>query len=262
MFKKLSICLLAALLTLTSVSWPHLPTVSAAAEYMDVNIPNGGKIINRGDMSSWNNKIDKFEANSFGIFAAGAPGTSMEKEDIEAVGVSHVRTKGAGLFKAKISVANNPTLRRLAEGGDARMLLKIGSIDVFIGGMNVRVDVNGKEKFNQFNHDKSANSSWIAFGPNDTIEITLFGFFKSASDIELYFADITPPTYNGNTLTHTGVVRFNGDPAVQKNELFLKQGSSLNLALNFSEPVFPSTAENASDRIDGKFSFMRTETVQ
>lgn len=260
MFKKLSLCLLAALLTLTSVSWPHLPTVSAAAEYTDIYIPNGGgKIINRGDMSSWNNNIKKFEANSFGIFAAGAPGTSMQKEDIETVSASHVRTKGAGSFKAKISVANNPSLRRLAEGGDARMLLKIGSIDVLIGGMNVRVDVNGKEKFNQFNHDKSANSSWIAFGPNDTIEITLFGFFKSASDIELYFADITPPTYNGNTLTHTGAVRFNADPAVQKNELFLKQGSNLNLALNFSEPVFPSTAEDASDRIDGKFSFMRTE---
>ena len=54
MFKKLSICLLAALLTLTSVSWPHLPTVSAAAEYTDILIPNGGgKIINREDMSSW-----------------------------------------------------------------------------------------------------------------------------------------------------------------------------------------------------------------
>ena len=33
----------------------------------------------------------------------------------------------------------------------------------------------------------------------------------------------------------------------------------MNVALNFSEPVFPWDAENASERVDGKFSFMRTE---
>lgn len=72
MFKKLGICLLAVLLTLTSVSWPQMGTVSAAAGYQDIWIPNGGgKIMNQQDMSSWNNKIKNSNANSFGIFAGG-----------------------------------------------------------------------------------------------------------------------------------------------------------------------------------------------
>lgn len=259
MFKKIALCLLAALLTLTSVSWPHIPTVSAAADYTDIYIPNGGgKIINRKDMSSWNNNINKFEANSFGIFAAGAPGTSTKKENVEALSAGHVKMDGMGSLTTQISVTANPSLRRLAEGGQARMLFKIGSLDALLGASVVSVTVNGVSKLSSVS-EKSVNSSWIAFGPNDTIGISIGGFVRSASDIELYFADITPPTYNGNTLTHTGTVRFNADPAVQKNELFIKQGSNLNLALNFSEPVFPSTAEDASDRIDGKFSFMRTE---
>ena len=74
MLKKLGICLLAVLLTLTSVSWPQMNTVSAAADYQDIWIPNGGgKIMNRKDMSSWNNNIKNSDANSFGLFAAGAP---------------------------------------------------------------------------------------------------------------------------------------------------------------------------------------------
>ena len=135
-----------------------------------------------------------------------------------------MRVNSFGGIDATISVANNPTLRRLAEGGQARMLLKIGSIDYLLGGVTTSVKVNGKEKFKQYSHDSTANSSWIAFDSNDTLEIYIFGMMNGASDIELYFADITPPTYNGNTFTHNGVVRFNADPAVQKNELFLEAG--------------------------------------
>ncbi|WP_427179894.1 hypothetical protein [Paenibacillus sp. TC-CSREp1] len=261
MLKKLGICLLAVLLTLTSVSWPQMNTVSAAADYQDIWIPNGGgKIMNRKDMSSWNNNIKNSDANSFGLFAAGAPGTSVKKSNVTVLNAGYVKMSLPGQLVAKISVASNPTLRRLAEGGQARMLFKIGSMETLFGFEGqVSVSINGSTKF-IVNTKSSVNSSWIAFGPNDTIEIELGGgTIESASDIELYFADITPPTYNGNTFTHNGAVRFNADPAVQKNELFLKQGSYMNLALNFSEPVFPSLAEDASEQVDGKFSFMRTE---
>lgn len=268
MFKKLSICLLAALLTMTSVSWPHQPTVSAAAEYTDIYIPNGGgKIINREDMSSWNNNVKKDEANSFGIFAGKAQGVSTDLKNVKSLGPSYMTfEKGFAMdtrFSGTINVQSNPVLKRLAESGDAKMLLKIKRLTgSWTMAASLDVSVNGGSKYRQgaMQSGASANSSWISFGANDTIQISITGFtIENIDDIELYFADITPPTYNGNTLTHTGAVRFNADPAVQKNELFLKQGSNLNLALNFSEPVFPDFAELASDRIDGKFSFMRTE---
>jgi len=107
---------------------------------------------------------------------------------------------------------------------------------------------------------KAGNSGWIAFGATDTITISFDKvIFGSEMGVELYFADIELPVYRGNTLTTDGAVRFNDDPAVMKDELFLKQGNTMNVALNFSEPVFPSMAIDASDRIDGKYSFMRTE---
>ncbi len=264
MLKKFGICLLAAVLVLTSASWSPLPKASAAAEYQDIYVPDGGgKILNRGDMGAWDSSVKSDEGNNFGLFRGKAQGTSYTSEYMKTLGPANLVFEGGfffpSIFTGTINVRSNPALKRLAEGGGARLLLRTGRVDGFV--MNAVVSVNGTAKYTKLMESGDrANSSWIAFGPNDVIEIGFVGHStKSIDDIELFFADITPPTFSGSNLTHTGVVRYNADPAVQKEELFLKQGSALNLALNFSEPVFPWFAEDASDRVDNNFSFLRTE---
>ncbi|MHA7967584.1 hypothetical protein ACX93W_26070 [Paenibacillus sp. CAU 1782] len=262
MVKRASLYLLIFTLVLSAVSWPAASPVSAAADYTDIFIPNGGgKIINRGDTTSLTNSVRLDEANSFGIFAGKAPGTTVERDGVKSDSPAHVELGLVGsTYVGKINVASNPTLKRLAEGGQARFFLRLGKVEKTNGTVNVKVN-NASKYSSDIYDERNVNSGWITFGPNDVIEINFFSTFLGIliNDIELYFADITLPTYTGNTFTHNGTVRFNNDPAVNKNELFLKQGNYLNIALNFSEPVFPVNAVDASDRVNNQFSFMRTE---
>ncbi|THF83313.1 hypothetical protein [Cohnella fermenti] len=257
--RKVIAALLACALMLSG--WPSVSGVSAATDYVDVVVPGGGKIVNRSDMTSWNTSFSDFSANSFPMFKGKAEGTSVTTtRSYSSTGVVFELFKN-NEFSAKINVSQNPTLKRLAQGGTARLLFNSGK---FIGDAwtEVKVFVNGSEKYGGIaENGKSVTSGWIPFGQNDTIEINLNSLILSGefNDLQLYFADIDVPTYAGNTFTTDGTVRYNDDPAVMKNELFLKAGTSANLALNFSEPVFPSTAEDASDRIDGKYNFLRTE---
>lgn len=80
-------------------------------------------------MSSWNNNVKKDEANSFGIFAGKAQGVSTDLKNVKSLGPSYMTfEKGFAMdtqFVGTINVQSNPVLKRLAESGQARMLLKI-----------------------------------------------------------------------------------------------------------------------------------------
>ncbi|WP_274366033.1 hypothetical protein [Paenibacillus thermotolerans] len=255
-----AITVFAMLLQLTG--WLSIPVASAATLYTDVYVTRGGKIVNRGDMTSWNNSFSKDVANNFGMFKSRAAGTSVDATDIAwTLDSMTFKTFHANEFTGTINVSQNPELKRLAQGGTARFMLKTGKL---VNGWVaiVGVSVNGASKYStSFETGGSANSGWISFGTTDTITISIVHPISSGelNNIQLYFADIDPPVYQGNTFTTDGAVRFNDDPDVMKDELFLKQDNMMNVALNFSEPVFPSMAIDASDRIDDMYSFMRTE---
>jgi len=243
--------------------WLSPAVVRAATYYMDVYVPGGGKLVNREDMTSWNNNFSKSEANNFGLFKSGAAGTSVSAPYIDSYTYDSIRFKTfyRNEFIGTIKVSQNPSLKRLAQGGTAKLMLKTGKAsNVWVA--IVDVSINGTSKYStSFEKNGSANSGWISFGATDTITITVQHPLSEGEldNIQLYFADIDAPVYQGNTFTTDGAIRFNDAPDVNKNELFLKQDNYMNLALNFNEPVFPSTAESASERINGKYSFMRTE---
>lgn len=264
MFKKLAAGLLAAALALPLGSGVSLPAAEAAApSYMDIYIPSGGgKIVNREDMTSWNNNLSKDEANSFGMFKATAKGTKVTQAEVKSYTNNSIEFANweANVFEAQITVAENPSLQRLAQGGTAKLMLQTGKLDGWVLSYGVSIN-NSSKSSGSIKSGEKVNTGWISFGATDTITLYFFhGLVEGfVPDIQLYFADIDAPVYTGNTFTNNGATRFNDDPAVQKNELFLKKDTYMNLALNFSEPVFPSMAEAASDRVDGKYSFMRTE---
>lgn len=255
-----AITVFAMLLQLTG--WLSTPTVHAATiDYTDVYVPRGGKIVNRGDMTNWDASFSKSEANNFGMFKSKAAGTTVDTDVTYTLDSMVFESFDRNLFTGKINISQNPELKRLAQGGTARFMLKTGKLlDSVL--YTIDISVSGSSKYSAtIKAEQAANSGWIGFGATDTITITIDHaiFPGELKNIQLYFADIAVPVYQGNTFTTDGAVRFNDDPAVMKNELFLKQGNSMNMALNFSEPVFPSMAVDASDRIDGNYSFMRTE---
>lgn len=252
-----------------ALCWPlsyggSLPAAAAAApSYMDIYIPGGGgKIVNRENMTSWSNSFTLDEANNFGLFKAKAAGTKVTRSDVKSYTNNSVEFASwdANVFEADIKVADNPSLKRLAQGGTAKLMLRTGKLDGWV--LSYGVSINGSSKSSGSIQDGGRiNTGWISFGATDTITVYFFHGLSAGviQDVQLYFADIDAPAYNGNTFTTDGAVRFNDDPAVQKNELFLKQDAYMNMALNFSEPVFPSMAELASDKVDNKYSLMRTE---
>ncbi|MFD2330628.1 hypothetical protein ACFSR7_15355 [Cohnella sp. GCM10020058] len=251
-----------------ALSWPlgyggSLPSAAAATpDYMDIYIPSGGKIVNREDMTSWSNSFVLDEANSFGMFKAKAAGATVTQNTVKSFTNSSIDFASweQNVFEAEIKVADNPSLNRLAQGGTAKLMLRTGKLDGWHLSYGVSINKSSKAS-GTIDDGGKINTGWISFGATDTITLYFFHGISAGviQDVQLYFADIDAPAYNGNTFTTDGAVRFNDDPAVQKNELFLKQDASMNLALNFSEPVFPSMAEAASDRVDGKYSLMRTE---
>ncbi|PWV98493.1 hypothetical protein DFQ01_1173 [Paenibacillus cellulosilyticus] len=253
------ITVFAMLLQLTG--WLSAPIAHAATTYTDVYVPKGGKIVNRGDMTSWSTSFSSSDANNFGMFKSKASGVTVNSSDVtytlDSISFDWFNTN---TFTGKINISQNPELKRLAQGGTAKLMLKTGKLDGYI--LTVDITLSGTSKYSKVISDGEAvNSGWIGFGATDTITIE-FNHLLSAGElnnIQLYFADIDAPVYQGNTFTTDGSVRFNDDPAVMQNELFLKQDNMMNMALNFSEPVFPSMAVDASDRIDDKYSFMRTE---
>jgi len=259
--KKIIAAITVCALLLQLTGWLPTPVAEAAPIYTDVYVPGGGKIVNRGDMSNWDSSFSKNEANNFGLFKSRAAGTSVKTEGSTTYTYDSINFKSllADKFTGTINVSQNPELKRLAQGGTARLLMKTEAGK--IPGYALDISISGKSKYYEnISLGKAGNSGWIAFGATDTITISFDKvIFGSEMGVELYFADIELPVYRGNTLTTDGAVRFNDDPAVMKDELFLKQGNTMNVALNFNEPVFPTMAMDASDRIDEKYSFMRTE---
>jgi len=260
--KKIIAAITVCAMLLQLTGWLAAPVVHAATTYYtDVYVPRGGKIVNRGDMTSWSTNFSKSEANNFGMFKSRAAGVTVDSTDVEyTLDSMSFEVFDRNLFTGKINIGQNPELKRLAQGGTARLMLKTGKLD---GGVySVDITLSGASKYNTvIGSGEAANSGWIGFKATDTITITIDHavFPGELGNIQLYFADIDAPVYQGNTFTSDGAVRFNDEPAVMKNELFLKQGNTMNMALNFNEPVFPSMAVDASDRIDDKYSFMRTE---
>ncbi len=279
--KLLAVLLVLGMLAQLLPWWPATNEVNAAADLTDIYLPGGGKVVNREDMTYLQYGFQKVECNSFRLFTAGTPGMQWSSDDGDAPnanGVYHVD----GHFYGRITVSQNPVLKRLAEGGQAYFMVRAGKLNstgdhgAYIwaytqkfswwnaGGDNRPGYGTTSSYWNAGSGTEdpdynNAYSSWMKLDINDTlvIETETHGAGTQVEDIELYFADITPPTYNGNTFTTDGTVRYN--TALNKNELFLKEGNNVNLALNFSEPVFPTSAVSASEMVDGKFKFMRTE---
>lgn len=262
------------------------PIKVKAAAYQDVYLWPIAKAINRADISYWNPDLDVTiipipggtiktyngsfsDSNAFGVFLTygktSGTGVYWTSDDGDKPGFDEI-TDVNGHFNGTINVWEVPALKRLAEGGQAKFIVKASILDstsdhdagimVYVnGGLQWQRVSKASDKDDTYNVD----SGWISFGPNDTIKIETetHGGGTEVRGIRLYFGDITPPTYNGNSFSHNGTVRLN--ETLGKNELFLKQGTSADMSLNFSEPVFPSAAASVSESISGKYNFMRTE---
>lgn len=253
--------------------WPLQSSVSAdnghtyVREYADIYVQGGGKILNAKDVgsslsSSYGTGASyNRNANSFGMFINGTAGTSWRLSDLITPGGSlgdntMTMPNGSlgGFFEGHITVSQIPELVRLAQGGAAYFKV------VAAGESNIQfsIQINGTVRSDISN--QNINSAWLKFEANDTISIRLQSASRSkVNNIGLYFADVQEPTLQDVVLTHNGAIRYNADPAVQKNELFLKGNSWINMELKFSESVYPYYAEDASDRLDGAYNFLRTE---
>jgi hypothetical protein len=259
------------------------PVAVKAAGYQDVYLWPVAKAINYSDISYWNPDLDMTnilpgisvyngaysDSNAFSVFrqygnttGSGVYWSSDDGDKPDFDGISIVD----GHFYGTINVGQVPALKRLAEGGQAKFLVKAGTLDSTTSNdAGIMVYLNGSKLWGRVSKSSdeddtyNVDSGWISFGPNDTIKIETetHGDSTQVNNIRLYFGDIAPPTYNGNNFSHSGTVRYNDN--LGKDELFLKQGTSINMSLNFSEPVFPSASTSVSENISGKYNFMRTE---
>ncbi len=280
--KLLAVLLILGILFQAFPWWPTGLVANAAAGYSSIYVQGGGKIVNREDISYLQYGFKKDLCNNFRFFAGGStPGVQWTSDDGDAPNADGVY-RVDGHFYGRISVKDNPVLKRLAEGGQAYFMVRAATLNstsdhgAYIwaytqkfpwynaGGDNrPGYGTTSSHWFAKSSSDDddlhNAFSSWMYFDVNDTIvlETETHGGGTQVEGIELYFADVTAPAYNGNTLTTNGTVRYNTE--LGKNELFLKQGNYINLGLNFSEPVFPTSAATASDMVGGSFKFMRTE---
>ncbi|MDF2985483.1 MAG: hypothetical protein K0R50_993 [Eubacterium sp.] len=306
--RVLAVLLVLGMLFQVFPRWPGANEVYAAAGYADIYIPSGGKLVNGEDLGpvsagssvpqgsafpGWIMEEEDAEnttppnfmddsCDSFRMFSSGAQGTAWSSDDGDAPAATGIY-KIDGHFYGRISVSENPVLKRLAEGGQAYFMVRVymldssGDHDAAIwaytqksawynaGGDNrpgygtTASYWTAVSKADDDDDRHYANSQWMKLDLDDVliIETETHGADTHVDGIQLYFADIAPPAYNGNILTTDGTVRHNDQ--LDKNELFLKQGQYINMALNFSEPVFPTNAASASEKVGNTYSFIRTE---
>lgn len=255
--------IMAMLFSLLPIS-PTEHSYAAASETISSSL--GFSLVNATHMSFWNNWFSSSEHDAFsairrwGNEGKGITWYSEDGDPPEFDGIERVN----GVFSGKFYINQIPELKRLAESGQAHVLVRAGTVDSTTDDdASIYLKINGssvwgvKSKSSDKNDLYNQYSGWHSFGPNDVVEVYTLtdGANTKVSKIELYFADINRPTYNGNTLTHNGTVRYNNQ--LGKNELFLREGQYANLALNFSEPVLPADAISASEMTNGSFNLMQ-----
>ncbi|OCT11175.1 hypothetical protein A8709_05695 [Paenibacillus pectinilyticus] len=248
-------CLLFTTLLANVMTGTASAAVSTNTNYLDTYI-YGAKVVNHKDMPSWTSSYDSAELNFFSVFTrvaypCGAPqlpgiSFSMEGDDYDCddreftdKDINHVD----GFFRGYINVSQIPELKRIAEGGTAKFLVKAGKLDSTSDhGAYIKAFTNGNERW--YAHSTSsepdllnANSGWLDFGPNDTILIQTEtnGSGTEVDDIRIYFADIDLPTIKDYTFTSDGTEREN--TVIHQQELFLRKDQKLALSYNFNEAV-------------------------
>ncbi|AEY67481.1 hypothetical protein [Clostridium sp. BNL1100] len=251
--KFLAVLLILSILFQAFPWWPTRMVANAAAGFSSIYIQGGGKVVNREDMSYLQYGFQKGLCNNFRFFAGNStPGVQWSTDDGDAPNADGVY-KVDGHFYGRISVKDNPVLKRLAEGGQAYFMVRAATLNSttdhgayiwaytqktpwYYAGDDKRPGYKTTTSYwsaQSLSSDKTdlynAFSSWMYFDVNDTIvlETETNGAGTQVEGIELYFADVTAPAYNGNTLTTNGTVRYNTE--LSKDELFLKQGNYINL---------------------------------
>ncbi|KEQ22137.1 DUF5011/hyalin repeat domain-containing protein [Paenibacillus tyrfis] len=256
--KRISI-LLAVCMLITLLLHPAFGQVQAAEstnkDYLERYV-YGAKIVNHKDMPSWTTNYDSKELNFFSVFSrvaypCGAPsmaGISLslgdddydcENRQFTDTDIDHVR----GFFRGTIDIAQIPELKRIAEGGTAKFIVKVGKLNSSSNnGAYIKVFTNGAERWYEHStkdeEDKyNIDSGWIGFGSQDKIMIQTEtnGTGTTVENIRIYFADVELPAVANYTFTSDGTERVNKELGQQ--ELFLKKDQSLHLTYNFSKPV-------------------------
>ncbi|NQX60797.1 hypothetical protein [Paenibacillus qinlingensis] len=216
------------------------------------------------------NAFPWFYQAAFGGGLAGVSVTSIGEEldpnddDIEFNQTSINRLDGH--FIGKIRVSSIPALKKLAEGGTARFMVKVGilnsssdnnaSIWVYTDKQDRAGDVlhehdgtaylgwnasPSKWTHTSYADDdedtRNVNSPWLSFASDDyiIIETETNNASTEVNGIRLHFADIDAPTIANYTFTSDGTERENA--ILNQQELFLKKDQKLALSYNFSEAV-------------------------
>ncbi|OAS17704.1 hypothetical protein [Paenibacillus oryzisoli] len=250
------------------------------------------------DMGEPNNAAsDAAQFNAFPLFykaafGGGVTGVSVtsigeeldpEDSDIEFNQTSINRLDGH--FIGKIKVADIPELKKLAESGTARFMVKAGILNssssnnaqiwVYTDKQNRSGDALGEHdgtakigwdgspskwtdvSYSDDDDDKlNVNSPWLSFAPDDYIilETETNSASTEVNGIRLYFADIDAPMIKDYTFTTTGTERDNTE--INQKELFLKKEQNFNLTYNFSEYVRVEAPEIITNNLASHNLFM------
>ncbi|OXM84503.1 Ig-like domain repeat protein [Paenibacillus rigui] len=240
--KCLSMTLTVSMLA-ASMSWTEGNAQAAAGEFLDI-YANGTKIVNYSDMSTWTTSYDNLDAaNAFIWFLReqnnDIPGVDIVEGD-DPIGYDDrgPKTSNGSQFKGTIQVAQIPELKRLAESGQAKLLLKVGDLyesDDDWASIELTTSASG-HRWKPEDDSDDVDSGWLSFAPNDIITIeTHYPGSAAVTGLRLYFADIELPVVTDYTFTSDGTERDNTQ--LNQKELFLKKNQSLHLRYNFNEAV-------------------------
>lgn len=266
MWKKIVSSLTIIALLASNLPWDTSGRSAAVSGYETVYTSLGFPIINGSDMPFWFPFYKNGEFDSFSVFKRyGNKGKGVtwwaEDDGPDFDGITIVN----GRFKGQIHINEIPELKLLAESGQGKVMVRYDKLDSTRSNpAAIQLNIGGSRVWESFCRTsdtdfENRSSDWHSFGPNDVIEVETWtpGSETQVNGIHLYFADITAPVYYGNNFTHDGTVRYNSN--LDKEELFIRGGQSLNMSLNFSEKVFPGNALSVSESTGGKFNFLQTE---
>ncbi|MFD0678568.1 MULTISPECIES: hypothetical protein [unclassified Paenibacillus] len=258
--KRISILLVACMLMTTLLSHLSMNVAKADSQpqYLDVRVNQMFKIVNRGDMPTWTRSFDFSEGtpNFFYMFflCRDNPGVTVEVDgdkvtNCQDAGFTTKDIDHTSSFKGTIKIAQIPGLKRLAEGGNAKLLLKVKKLNSSSDhGAYIHLYINGVDTWYQHSTPSESDkydldSDWISFGPNDeiSIETETGGTSTTVEGLRLYFADIQLPTITNYTFKSDGVERVN---KLGQTQLFLKKDKSIQLQYNFSKSVRATNFNN------------------
>ncbi|QJD84597.1 hypothetical protein [Cohnella herbarum] len=281
--KYTSIALVVSMLATLSI-WTEGREVQAAnsPDYRDMYIQPVGmdkriKIVNGAELSSWNQtsfetpydmERDDFDdgddvrifRTAFEWFYEDYTRESEGKSGIQGVYTDQENDIGFhdnhpwdsvsdtdGTFVGKIRVKEIPELKQLAEGGQARYLVKVYWLDDAEIWSSTSTGGSGEWHGDSEVAHENVNSGWRSFGVDDDIIIRTYtedGTTDAVEGIRIYFADWESPTMKDYTFKTDGVERPNSN--IQQQELLVKKNANFQLDYNFSEAVKASNSMSAT----------------